>query len=285
MKLPAFEYRRAGSLADAIDLLSHPESKAIAGGQSLLAALAFRLSAPSRLVDIGGIADMHGITHIGGTVRIGALTTHAELARNAIIADHAPLLRKASHLMAHPAIRNRGTIGGSLAYADPAAEQPACVVCLDATIVVASAAGERRVAARDFFTGLLSTALDDGELIVAIEIPAVAPQTRTAIVEIARRSGDYAMAGCAAAIAMDGATVTRASLTMFGVGDTAVQAIAAGDAMVGKPFDGATIAAAAAALAGDIDPQGDQHGGPDMKRHLARVALERTLKSMTEIAA
>ncbi len=285
MKLPSFEYRRAVSLADAIELLTHPEAKAIAGGQSLLAALAFRLSAPSRLVDIGALTELRGVSLAGDRVRIGALTTHAELGRNAIIAESVPLLRKASHLIAHPAIRNRGTIGGSLAYADPASELPACMVCLGADIIVASAKGERRIAARDFFVGLLSTALDNGELIVAVDVPAHDANTRTAIMEIARRSGDYAMAGCAASIVMNGPNVSRASLALFGVGDTALNARAAADALAGKPLDAVSVAAAGAALGGDIDPQGDQHGGPEMKRHLARVALERALKSMVEVAA
>lgn len=285
MKLPAFEYRRAASLADAIDLLGFPDAKAIAGGQSLLAALAFRLSAPSRLVDIGAIADLRGVSIAGDHVRIGALTTHAELGRNSIIAEKMPLLQKASRLIAHPAIRNRGTIGGSLAYADPASELPACMVCLGADIIVASASGERRIAASDFFVGLLSTALDDGELIVSVEVPSDSANIRTAIIEIARRSGDYAMAGCAAAIAMDGRNVSRASLALFGVGDTAVRAEAAADALAGKPLDAASVAAACVALADDLDPPADQHGGPEMKRHLACVALERALKSIAEVDA
>lgn len=280
MKFPPFAYKRAVSLEGALELLADPESRPIAGGQSLLAALAFRLSAPGCLVDIGSVQELRGVALAGDRLRIGALTTHAELGRNALIAANAPLLREASSLIAHPAIRNRGTIGGSLAYADPASELPACMVCLGADIIVASAEGERRMPAHAFFTGLLSTAIADGELIAAVEVPVQAANMRTAIIEIARRSGDYAMAGCAAAVVFDGSRVGSSCLAVFGVGDTAVQAANASKALAGKPLDLAAITAAGAALAGDIDPPADQHGGVETKRHLARVALERALKKI-----
>ena len=258
----------------------------IAGGQTLLATLAFRLSEPGILIDITRIPELRGITLAGTTLRIGALTRHAELGRDALVRTHAPLLSEAVPLIAHPAIRNRGTIGGSLAYADPAAELPACIVALDAAVVAVSIAGERRIAARDFFTGLLQTALLPGEIIAAVEIP-VATRV-SAIQEIARRSGDYAMAGLAAALRLDGGRVAAPRLVYFGVGDGPVFAGHACAALQGRALDAHSIAAAQAALARDLDPPQDLHGPPEMKRHLARVLTGRVLSGflpLKEMAA
>jgi aerobic carbon-monoxide dehydrogenase medium subunit len=249
----------------------------MAGGQTLLATLAFRLSEPRMLVDITRISTLRGVSLDGGALRIGALTRHAELGRDPLVAAHAPLLAQAVPFIAHPAIRNRGTIGGSLAYADPAAELPACVVALDATLVLASAAGERRVAAAAFFTGLLETALRPDELIVAVEVPLAGAQSRSAIVEVARRSGDYAMAGLAASLRLEGGRVAAPRLAYFGVGNGPVLAARASAALAGQVLGAASIAAAQAALADDLDPPSDLHGPPEMKRHLARVLTQRAL--------
>ncbi|MGQ3353873.1 MAG: FAD binding domain-containing protein [Phreatobacter sp.] len=282
MKWPAMGYARVDSLDElwrALDAAG-PEAQILAGGQSLLATLSFRLSEPSGLVDITRIAALRGVSMAGSTLRIGALTRHAELGRDPLVAAHAPLLAKAAPLIAHPAIRNRGTIGGSLALADPAAELPACVVALDATIVIASQGGERRVPAADFFQGLFSTDLSPGEIIAAVEVPVATPASRQAIVEVTRRSGDYAMAGLAAVLSMrpDG-SVETARLVYFGVGSGAEIARGASTALVGGPLGEASIAAAQAALTDDLDPPGDLHGGPDLKRHLARVLTGRALSS------
>lgn len=290
MKWPAFGYVRASTLDDVWRLQAeHGDgARILAGGQTLLATLAFRLSEPELLVDITRVAALRGISEAGGTLRIGALTRHAELGRDPLVARHAPLLSEAVPFIAHPAIRNRGTIGGSLAYADPAAELPACVVALGATIVLASAAGERRVPAASFFTGLLETALRQGELIAAVEIPTSTPAQRSAIVEVARRSGDYAMAGLAACITLDGPRVAAARLAYFGVGNGPVLARGAMAALQGRALGAESIAAAQIALAGDLDPPSDLHGPPEMKRHLARVLTARALSRFlpaTEIAA
>jgi carbon-monoxide dehydrogenase medium subunit len=210
-------------------------------------------------------------------LRIGALTRHAELGRDPLVARHAPLLAEAVPLIAHPAIRNRGTIGGSLAYADPAAELPACAVALDATLVLASAGGKRRVAARDFFTGLLETALRPGEIIAAVEVPLATPGSRSAIAEVARRSGDYAMAGLAVSLTLAGGRAAAARLVYFGVGNGPVLAAKACAALEGRALGADAIAAAQAALATDLDPPSDLHGPPEMKRHLARVLTKRAL--------
>jgi carbon-monoxide dehydrogenase medium subunit len=280
MKAPPFSYVRAASLADGFRLWSEagPEAKLLAGGQTLLASLAFRLSEPTTLIDISRVAELRGITQDAGSVRVGALTTHAELGASEVVRRHVPLLSQAVPLIAHAAIRNRGTIGGSLAFADPAAELPACCVALEAQIVARSATGERRIAASAFFTGLYTTGLDEGELIAAIEFPIAREGERSVILELARRSGDYAMAGVAAKAKVSGSTLVEPRIVFFGVGDKPVTADRAMAAVAGKQPAPETIALAQTALDADLDPRTDQHGGPEMKRQLARVLLSRALK-------
>lgn len=284
MKMPPFAFAKAQDLPDLFRIwkAAGDDARLLAGGQTLLATLAFRLSEPSVLIDITGIAALKGVTETGDSIRIGALTTHAELGAHKLVAKHAPLLAEAVPLIAHAAIRNRGTVGGSLAYADPAAELPACMVALGATIIAASPKGERRIAADRFFTGLLTTALADGELIVAIEVPKAGRTDHFAIREIARRSGDYAMAGLALAFATGrGAVVTDPRCVFFGVGDGPVRAMRAEAALAGKALSSASIAAARAALAEDLDPPADMHGSPAMKLQLCGTLLERTLTPFT----
>jgi carbon-monoxide dehydrogenase medium subunit len=282
MKAPPFAYAKATSLTDAFNLWRDggPEAKLLAGGQSLLATLAFRLSEPSTLVDISRVAELRGIAQTGGAIRVGALTTHAELGAHELVRRHVPLIAEAVPLIAHAAIRNRGTIGGSLAFADPAAELPACCVALDAVIVARNAADERRVPAAEFFTGLYTTALRAHELIAAIEFPVAKPGERSTIIELARRSGDYAMAGIAARAKIAGTTLVDPRLVFFGVGDGPVVTERAMAAAGGKQVMPDTIATAQAALDSDLDPAADQHGSPDMKRHLARVLLARALNRL-----
>lgn len=290
MKWPAIGYLRAASLDDIWRALAEHGDAAqlLAGGQTLLATLAFRLSEPKVLVDITRVEALRGVRVQGGVLRIGALTRHAELGRDPLVAQHAPLMAQAVPLIAHPAIRNRGTIGGSLAYADPAAELPACMVALGARIVAVSPQGERRIAAEAFFTGLLSTALAPDEVIAAVEVPLATPARRDVILEVARRSGDYAMAGIAACVVMDGVRIASARLVFFGVGSGPVLALRAGAALAGQVPDGLAVPAAQAALGEDLDPPGDMHGPPEMKLHLARVLLQRamaTIHPATEAAA
>ena len=279
MKAPPFAYVRATSLADAFKAWSAagPEAKLLAGGQSLLATLAFRLSEPSTLIDISRVPELRDIAQTGGAIRVGALTTHAELGVHELVRRHVPLITQAVPLIAHAAIRNRGTIGGSLAFADPAAELPACCVALDATIIARSASNERRIPAAQFFTGLYATALNANELIAAIEFPVLRPGERSVILELTRRSGDYAMAGIAARAKIAGTTLVEPTLVYFGVGDQPVIAARAASAIAGKSVAPDTIAQAQSALDGDLDPPADQHGSSDMKRHLTRVLLARAL--------
>jgi aerobic carbon-monoxide dehydrogenase medium subunit len=257
-----------------------PDARLLAGGQSLLATLAFRLSEPSVLIDITRVRELRGITQAGRAIRVAALTTHAELGRNELLREHVPLLAEAAPLIAHPAIRNRGTIGGSLAFADPAAELPACCVALDAVIVARNAADERRIPAAEFFTGLYTTALKSNELIAAVEFPLPKAGERATILELARRSGDYAMAGVVARAKVAGSTLIEPSLVFFGVGDRPVIAERAMASTGGKQVLPETVAAAQTALDADLDPPADQHGGPEMKRHLARVLLGRALRRL-----
>src|SRR5262245_5829662 len=282
MKAPPFSYLRAVSLADAFAMweAAGADARLLAGGQSLLASLAFRLSAPSTLIDVSRVPELSGISAAGGSIRVGALTTHAELGAHPLVRQQVPLLAEAVPLIAHPAIRNRGTIGGSLAYADPAAELPACCVALEAAILARSAGGERRIPAAQFFTGLYMTALGERELIAAIEFPARKQHERSAIVELARRWGDYAMVGVVGRVELEGSVLADARLVLFGVGEAPVVASAAMAVVEGGTATAETVGRAVAALDADLNPPADQHASSDMKRHLARVLLGRALRRL-----
>ena len=284
MKAPPFAYVRATSLADAFQLwgASGANASLLAGGQSLLATLAFRLREPGTLIDISRVAELRGISELGDVIRIGALTTHAELGANQLVRRHVPLLAEAVPLIAHASIRNRGTIGGSLAYADPAAELPACTVALEAVIITRSASGERRMPAARFFTGAYATALAERELIVAIEFPVAKAGQRSTILELARRSGDYAMAGIAARAHTAAEELLAPRLVFFSLGDGPILAQRAMAAIAGKPATPPTVALAQAALDDDLNPPTDQHGGPAMKLQIARVLMARALERITE---
>ena len=267
MKAASFAYAKPRALAEALGLAARPGAKVLAGGQSLIPSLNMRLSSPDLLVDINGLTELRGIRLDKDTVRIGALTTHAEIERSKVTQEHLPLLAAAVPHIAHPAIRNRGTIGGSLALADPAAEYPACALALDATIVVAGKKGERRIKASDFFKGLFETDLKPGELLTAVEFKAQKKDERSAFLEIARRQGDYATIGLAA-FASNGTK----HLAYFGAGDRAVLAANAAKA---KDLDSAK-----AALANDLQPPADLYHSSATKLHLARVLLERAWNTL-----
>jgi carbon-monoxide dehydrogenase medium subunit len=282
VKAPPFAYARARSLADVFSLLEkHGEgARLLAGGQSLIATLNMRLSAPELLIDITRIKDLSGIEARDGKVRIGALTTHAEIERSPEIRKHLPLLAQAAPHIAHPAIRNVGTIGGSIALADPAAEWPACCVALDAQLVIAGKRGARRVAAREFFNGLYATALRPAEVLTHIEIKVPGPDYRSAFVEFAQRRGDYAIAGLAAVAKRAGGALTDLRLAYLGVGPTPVLARGAMAAMEGKRAAADAIAAATKALAKDLDPAPDLYSSAATKMQLARVLTARALAGL-----
>jgi carbon-monoxide dehydrogenase medium subunit len=286
MKAPPLSYVRAATLSEAFQLwrAAGAEARLLAGGQTLLATLAFRLSDPGTLIDIARLRELRGITRISNsTIRVGALTTHAELGRHELIRQHVPLIAEAVPLIAHPAVRNRGTIGGSLAFADPAAELPACCVALDAIIVARNAADERRIPAAQFFAGLYSTALRPYELIAAVEFPIAKAGERTTILELARRSGDYAMVGIVAKAGLAGTTLIEPQIVFFGLGERPIMAGRAMAAISGQQVLAATIAAAQTALDTDLDPLADQHGKVETKRHLAGVLLARGVKRIAGI--
>jgi carbon-monoxide dehydrogenase medium subunit len=283
MKAPPFAYARAQSLSEVFDLMDAAggDAKLLAGGQSLLATLAFRLSEPSVLIDITRVPELKGVAEVGDAIRVGALTRYVELETDPLIRRHVPLVAEAVPQIAHAAIRNRGTIGGSVALADPAAELPACAVAWRATIIVASRAGERRIPADQCFLGVYTTALEEGELVAAVEFPKAGAQQRATILEIARRSGDYAIAGIAAsATVAAGGQMTENRLVFFGLGPVPMLASGAMAALDGQPLREG-LAAAKQALATDLDPSADLHGGPEMKLHLCRVLLERALRRLT----
>ena len=284
MKAPSFAYARPDSLAETFELLErHGEAaRVLAGGQSLLASLNMRLSSPELLVDITGLNELSGIRVQNGSLRVGALTRHCEIERSAEVARHVPLLAQAVVHVAHVAIRNAGTLGGSIALADPAAEYPACALALDATLVIAGASGERRVAARDFFRALYSTALAPGELLLAAEFPLLGPGYRSAFVELARRHGDYAIVGVAAHARIERGTISDLRLAYLGVGATPVRAPRAAASLEGKAYGPQTVAAAQAALGDDLDPMPDLYHSAATKLHLARVLTGRALAALAQ---
>ena len=286
MKAPRFAYARPASVAEALALLAEHEDEArvLAGGQSLVPMLNFRLAAPKVLVDINRIEALSGIEVAKNHVRIGALARHAELERSADIARHLPLVAAAMPHIAHPAIRNRGTFGGSCALADPAAELPACALALDATFVVAGKKGERRIPAQDFFKGLYATALKAGELLVAAEFPLPKPGYASAFGELARRHGDYAMVGVAAHGSTRGGKFADMRVVFFGVADRPQRAARFERALDGQPATAKAIAAALAGLDADLSPRADLHGSAATKLHLAKVLAGRVLGKMEGVA-
>ena len=252
LKAPAFAYAKPASLQEAFELLAKPNAKVLAGGQSLIPSLNMRLSSPELLVDIGALKELLGISVQGNSIRIGALTTHAQLERSAEVQKHVPLLAQAVPHVAHAAIRNRGTLGGSLALADPAAEYPACAVALDAVFVIRNKTTERRVKAEQFFKGLFETDLKPDELLVAAEFPVAKASDRSVFLELARRQGDYAIVGLAA---------HNERIVYFGLDS--------------KPLllKKKTLKEAKEAL--PKNPPADLYHSSAAKRHLAGVLLER----------
>lgn len=281
MKAAAFAYARATSVVNALELLAaHGDrAKVLSGGQSLMPAMNLRLLSPELLVDIGGLAELRGIALKGDVLVVGALTRYVDLLRSPEIALHAPLLLNAVSHVAHPAIRNRGTIGGSLAHADPASELPACVVALDAAIVARGPTGERRIAATEFFKGIYETALSPDELLVAVEVPIAGQGSTYFFQEYARRHGDYAVVGLAARAVVAAGRFSDLRLGFFAVGDRPLLATAAAK-LINASVTPALLAEAATALADELEPQEDQQASPAMRRHLATVLLRRCVAAL-----
>jgi carbon-monoxide dehydrogenase medium subunit len=281
MKASAFSYARATSVGNALELLAAhgDKAKVLSGGQSLMPAMNLRLIAPELIVDIGEITELRGIAVRGDVLSIGALTRHADLLKSPEIATHAPLLTEAAAHIAHPAIRNRGTIGGSLAHADPASELPACMVALNATIVVRGQSGERRIAAADFFKGIYETALSAQELLTAVELPVARKNSAYFFCELARRHGDYAIAGLAAQSIIAGDRFAELRMAFFAVGDRPVLAKAA-TKLLNVVVTPAALSGASAELGDELDPQEDQQASASMRRHLAKVLMARCVSTL-----
>jgi aerobic carbon-monoxide dehydrogenase medium subunit len=280
MKASAFDYARASSVENAIELLGqHGErAKVLSGGQSLMPAMNLRLLAPELLIDIGALDELRGIARQNGVLSIGALTRHVDLQDSLDIATCAPLLKEAVSHVAHPAIRNRGTIGGSLAHADPASELPACAIALDATIVVRGAAGERRIAAEEFFLGIYETALSATELLVAVEVPLPPPNAAHYFCEFARRHGDYAIVGLAAQAVVNDQKLIDFRPAFFGVGDKAMRVQV--PALLNIDVTREALSEALQTLDEALDPPEDQQANGAMRIHYAKVLLARCVASL-----
>ena len=261
MKAPAFAYAKPASLKEAFELLERPNAKVLAGGQSLIPSLNMRLSSPELLVDITGLKEFSGISVQGNSIRIGALVTHAQLERSSEIKTHIPLLAQAVPHVAHAAIRNRGTIGGSMALADPAAEYPAVAVALESVLVIRNKTSERRVEASKFFKGLFETDLKPGELLTAVEFPVAKPSDKSVFLELARRHGDYAIIGLAA---------HNGSFVYFAAGDRPVS--------VKK---GVSLEDSKSNLKKSLKPSPDLYNSAAAKQHLAGVLMERAWTTLS----
>lgn len=283
MKAAAFDYVKPASLAQVFELLhAHgDDARLLAGGQTLMATLNMRLSEPQLVVDITGIQALRGISVQGAVLRIGALVTHTDIEFSPLVAQHAPLLKTAAPHIAHRAIRNSGTWGGSIAYADPAAEWPTCLLALGGTVVAQSSRGERRIAADDFFTGLYSTALAPDEVLTACEIPLTAADHWFGFNELARRHGDYAIVGMAATARRQGPALQNVRIALLGIDATPVRARKAEALLEDRPLDAALVAQAVACLRAEIEPLPDLTNTPETKRYLAGVLLQRMLPAVT----
>jgi carbon-monoxide dehydrogenase medium subunit len=286
VKPARFHYVRPASIAEAVLLLAEhgDDASILAGGQSLMPVLNMRLSRPRVVIDINRIADLKGIAFVDGAVRIGALTRHVEVMRSPLIAQHLPLIAEAMPNVAHVAVRNRGTFGGSIALADPSAEMPACLLALGGAVVLESTRSRRQVAAEDYFHGLYDTARRPDELLVEALIPPQQPGTLSAFMELSRRHGDFAIAGLACTLRHDAGVIRAPRLVYFGSETRPVLARAAMAALDGKAWSPTTRAAVIAALAGDLDPIDNTFGSPTAKLHLQRVVTERVLDRLLDKA-
>ena len=286
MKLPYVEYEAPTTVAEAVGLLAEHDDEAsvLAGGQSLIPLLALRLARPTVLVDINGLAELSGVSVSNGWVAIGAITREYVAEESQAIADSVPLLAAALPLIGHEAIRSRGTIGGSLAHADPAAELPAVARALDAEFVVRSRAGERVVPAAEWFEGYLATARHPDELLTEVRFPAARPGTGAAFEEVARRHGDFAIVGLAASLTLTGEVISDARLAFSGIADVPVRATAAEDLLSGQRPSPELFEEAAGRATADIDPPSDLHGPSEYRKKIAATLVRRGLQAAADNA-
>lgn len=289
MKPAPFSYEAPRTLESALEALTThgTDAKVLAGGQSLIPVMNFRLARPAVLIDLNHLPDLDFVRReASGALRLGALTRQSQLERDPLVAEFAPLLSEAVPHIAHPQIRNRGTVGGTLAHADPAAEMPAVMVALGARFRLVGPEGSRWIDAAEFFQGLFSTALAANELLIEVEIPAPPGRTGSAFMEIARRHGDYALAGIALTVTLNESGACReARLVALGVGDRPVLSTRLAERLQGQRPDATVLEEAVAALQDEIDPVGDIHASADFKRHLVGVLTRRALGTAIERAA
>ena len=286
MKLPPVEYEAPTTVAEAIDLLAEhlDEASVLAGGQSLIPLLALRLARPAVLIDINGIDELSGMSATDGQVAIGAMTRDYVAENSKELADTVPLLAAALPLIGHEAIRSRGTIGGSLAHADPAAELPAVARALGAEFVVRSQSGERVIPAAEWFEGYLATARRPDEILVEVRFPAAGPGTGASFQEVARRHGDFAMVGLAASLTLADGAVSDARLAFSGVADVPVRAAEAEAFLVGQEPSAQLFEEAARRATAGIDPPADLHGSAEYRKKVAAALVRRGLRAAADSA-
>jgi carbon-monoxide dehydrogenase medium subunit len=286
MKLPPVEYEAPTTVAEAVELLAEhtDEASVLAGGQSLIPLLALRLAHPAVLIDINGIDELSGVSAMNGWVVIGATTREYVAEESETLADTVPLLAAALPLIGHEAIRNRGTIGGSLAHADPAAELPAVARALDAEFVVRGQSGERVIPAAEWFEGYLTTSRGPDELLVEVRFPAAGRGTGISFQEVARRHGDFAIVGLAASLTLAGGTISDARLAFAGMSDVPVRAAGAEDLLVGAAPSAELFDEAARRATDDMDPPADLHGSSDYRKKVAAALVRRGLRAAADNA-
>ena len=281
MKLPPFDYEAPKTVSGAVELLAKhlDEASVLAGGQSLIPLLALRLARPGVIIDINGIDELSGVSAPNGWIAIGAMTREYVAEKSETVADTVPLLAAALPLIGHEAIRSRGTIGGSLAHADPAAELPAVARALDAEFVVHGKSGERVVPAAQWFEGYLTTSRRSDELLVEVRFPTAGRGTGVSFQEVARRHGDFAIVGLAVSLVVSGEVISDARLAFAGVSDVPVRAAAAEDLLVGERPSAALFDEAARRATGDLDPPADLHGSSDYRKTVAAAIVRRGLRA------
>jgi carbon-monoxide dehydrogenase medium subunit len=286
MKLPQVEYEAPTAVSEAVDLLAEhlDEASVLAGGQSLIPLLALRLAHPEVLIDINGIAELSGVSATDGWVAIGAMTREYVAEESQALADAVPLLAAALPLIGHEAIRNRGTIGGSLAHADPAAELPAVARALDAEFVVRGQSGERVIPAAEWFEGYLTTSRRPDELLVEVRFPAASRGTGSSFQEVARRHGDFAIVGLATSLTLSGGAISDARLAFAGMSDVPVRAVDAEDLLVGEAPSAELFDEAARRATDNMDPPADLHGSSDYRKKVAAALVRRGLQAAADNA-
>ena len=286
MKLPDFAYEAPATLAEAVALLAEHQDEAsvLAGGQSLIPLMALRLARPPVLVDINGLSELSGVSVTDGQVTVGAMTREYVAEESETVAETVPLLAAALPLIGHEAIRSRGTIGGSLAHADPAAELPAVARALDAEFVVRSQSGERVIPAAEWFEGYLSTARRSDEILVEVRFPVAGRATGVSFQEVARRHGDFAMVGLAASLTLADGAISDARLAFSGIADVPVRAAAAETFLTGQEPSAQLFEEAARRATADIDPPADLHGSAKYRKKVAAALVRRGLRAATDNA-